>query len=71
MKTKEPRLLGPGVFIAPYLALDGCPVLIALDSQSRLRRQKRFRADQSEQEQIRQLEGLLNLIEPSPRKKRA
>lgn len=67
---KPPRLLqGPGVFIAPYLASDGSEVLIAVDAQHRIQRQKRLRHDGSEAFQVRRLEQVLEALAVRPTKR--
>lgn len=60
----EPSLLRRGVFIAPFLSRRGCAVLLAIDSKHRERRRKELGPRADRREQMRILQGLLDLLDP-------
>lgn len=60
----EASLVGPGVFIAPFLSRHGRPVLLAIDSKHRERGRKEIGPRMNLAEQVRLLRGLLSLLDP-------
>jgi hypothetical protein len=60
----QPLLIGPGVFIAPFLSPRGRPVLLAIDSQHRECARKELGPRADFDDQVRCLRGLLALLDP-------